>query len=83
MSEMVELVAKAKWEHRRTVARDAGIELDSWEGELEGLREEVRAEVRAGFVAMREPTDAMATAVGSDWGAALEDNWRKMIDAAA
>lgn len=32
--------------------------------------------------AMREPSDAMALSVGSEWGSALEDNWRAMIDAA-
>lgn len=32
--------------------------------------------------AMREPTEVMALATGSDWGAQVEDNWHKMIDAA-
>jgi hypothetical protein len=60
MSEMIERVAKAKWARRQEVGRKVGIQLDNWEDETEALREEVMAETRAGFEAMREPTDKMA-----------------------
>lgn len=36
----------------------------------------------AALKAMREPGEAMALSVGSEWGPALEDNWQTMIDAA-
>ncbi len=37
---------------------------------------------RAAIAAMREPTEAMIDATGSDWGSQLEDNWQAMIDEA-
>jgi hypothetical protein len=37
---------------------------------------------RAAIEAMREPTDAMAQAVGSHWGSQLDYLWKQMIDEA-
>jgi hypothetical protein len=37
---------------------------------------------RAALEEMREPTVEMIYAVGSDYGPALEDNWKTMIDGA-
>ncbi|MET4210510.1 hypothetical protein [Bradyrhizobium sp. LA2.1] len=92
MSEMIERVAKAKWARRQEVARAAGIQplLADWDDELEGLREEVRAEARCAIEAMREPTVAMLSYETPDamvhpgcftCGGHLE-GWRLMIDAA-
>jgi len=76
MSEMVERVAKAKWARRQQVARDHGITppLDDWAIETEALREEVRAEVRCGLEAMREPTDDMAEAI---WAETADPCWKE------
>lgn len=44
----VEAVAIALWNRRREIGKEAGVELDSWDTELDGLRESVRSEaVRA------------------------------------
>ena len=40
------------------------------------------SQARKAIEAMREPTEAMVDAVGSDYGAALEHQWQAMIDAA-
>lgn len=91
MSEMSERVTKAKWARRQEVGRKFGIEppLADWDDELESLREEVRAETRAGFEAMREPTEAMASHPmatcynpGPYGDKEVRRIWRSMINAA-
>lgn len=80
---MIERVAKAKWARRQEVGRKAGIVLADWDDELEALREEVRAETRAGIAAMREPTYPMIDACYEVDG--LQQPiaaWNAMIDAA-
>jgi acyl-CoA reductase-like NAD-dependent aldehyde dehydrogenase len=44
---------------------------------------EEREELVAAIVrAIRDPTDEMVEAAGSEWGPQLRDTWRDMIDAA-
>lgn len=81
MTEMVERGARAiaeehgrNWHELRDSTDDP-----AWDDET---RAHYRQLFRAALQAMREPTEAMADAVGSDWGPQLEDNWRRMIDAA-
>lgn len=81
MSEMIERVAKAKWARRQEVAAWAGVELANWDDELEALREEVRAETRCGFEAMREPTPEINSAMRRAFER-QEDIWSAGIDAA-
>jgi ribosomal protein S12 methylthiotransferase accessory factor YcaO len=84
VSEIIERMAMAIWELRRQRASKAGIELAKWEDELEGLRQDVRAEVRVSLEAAREPTGAMVIAgrYPAGGGPEAEATWEAMIDAA-
>lgn len=46
MENLVDHVAKILWGRRRVRGRYAGIELDPWESETDGLRDDVRDEAR-------------------------------------
>jgi hypothetical protein len=83
VSEIIERMAMAIWELRRQRASKAGIELAKWEDELEGLRQDVRAEVRVSLEAGREPTEDMIYAGNGESGHGRDIQvWQAMIDAA-
>lgn len=80
MSELVERVAKAIFMSQYLV------EESDWPDRVQFCcshdANAFRDSAKAAIEAMREPTDEMIDAVGSDWGSHLKDNWETMIDEA-
>lgn len=78
MSEMVEQVAKALWDH-------SGF-LWSWDKVGPRDKDKYRAMARAAIIAMKEPTDAMVGAGVEGWKIngyhSIQFVWPCMIDAA-
>jgi N-methylhydantoinase B/oxoprolinase/acetone carboxylase alpha subunit len=87
MSDMIERVARAISAH---YVRLSGGDSPIFDELTEGERDDLRAEARAAIEVMREPTEAMCDAGGTEVWDRYEDDypegaaaaWRKMIDAA-
>lgn len=71
MTDMIETVARAKWEARREFARKAGVELEPWgDGSFplaNGILEETRAAIEAMSSGWVELKDAPLDEVGFVW----------------